>query len=94
MYIQYTPTYIAIITTICLKKRPLGFLLEPIIVIFGTQYPDIPSLNICIISHLTLVVLLHYLRMQEQPNRHVVFLLVGGSEETMDNATNCRPINS
>jgi len=45
----------------CLEKYPLGFLnnlkqLEPIFVIFGN------SILICMISHLTLVVLLPYPR--------------------------------
>jgi len=51
-------------------------------VIFGTQHHENFSfLYACITSHLALLVLLHYLRIRYQVNRHTVFLWVGCSEK-------------
>jgi len=49
----------------CLKKCLFFYNLyqfEPMFINFGTRHPEDISLLACIISHLTLVVLLHYLR--------------------------------
>ena len=74
------------VSTTCLKNVCWVFFynskqLEPIIVFFWNTISWKSSiLNTCIISHLTLAAFLHYPRIHQEPNRHVVFLWVCSAE--------------
>ena len=46
----------------------------------------------CVISHLTLVMLLHYLGIRYQSNRHILLKYVGGCEKIVDDSIDDRRI--